>query len=157
MHTTRYTLHTLLYTILYILYASHYTLHTIPYTLYPTHYTLHTIPYTLYPTHYTLHTIPYTLYPTHYTLYTSFQHSLLYAFVGCHSLTHSLSHSLLYAFVGCRWVLQRLRGLGVDPRGQRRFFVLEIFELLVAQEGTGFVRAYIRHFIEVHKCKYIKM
>ena len=27
---------------------------------------------------------------------------------------------------GCRWVMQRLRGLGSDPRGSKRFHVIKV-------------------------------
>jgi hypothetical protein len=47
------------------------------------------------------------------------------------------------------WVMQRLKGLGADSRGRRRYHVIKVFSALVAAEEVDFVRQHLQQIVEV--------
>jgi hypothetical protein len=48
-----------------------------------------------------------------------------------------------------RWVMQRLRGLGSDPRGRKRLHVIKVFIALVIVEKATFIVNNLPQMIEV--------
>jgi hypothetical protein len=48
-----------------------------------------------------------------------------------------------------QWVMQRLRGLGMDPRGRRRVHVLKLYTSLVVSEAVEFSSAHSGQLLEV--------
>jgi hypothetical protein len=50
---------------------------------------------------------------------------------------------------GANWVIQRLRGLGIDPRARRRVHVMKVFTSLVSSETSEFISTYAKQIIEI--------
>lgn len=52
---------------------------------------------------------------------------------------------------GVNWIMQRLRGIGLDFRGSRRYTVCSLFKQLVLEEGnnTAFIEAHLMQMCEV--------
>jgi len=48
-----------------------------------------------------------------------------------------------------RWIMARLKGLGMDPRGHRRLHVLKIFNTLIVKEDTNFIAAHSGQLLEL--------
>eukprot|EP01034_Spumella_vulgaris_P023353 gene23353-29566_t len=51
--------------------------------------------------------------------------------------------------VGANWVMQRLRGIGADSRGNKRVHVMKVFLLLVQVESVEFITGFVHQIIEV--------
>jgi hypothetical protein len=51
---------------------------------------------------------------------------------------------------GCYWMMQRLRGMGADPRGRKRLHVLRVFAaLVVAETDLTFLTRFLEPLVEV--------
>ena len=54
-------------------------------------------------------------------------------------IENSHNNRPMQGFMGCNWVMRRLRTIGLDIRGKRRLFVLDIFLALVPIESSELI------------------
>jgi U3 small nucleolar RNA-associated protein 20 len=50
---------------------------------------------------------------------------------------------------GASWVMQRLRNIGSDKRGLRRFYAIRVFQAVINAEDERFANDHLKHLVEI--------